>query len=286
MMAAAADIGARCRRTPRGSARPGSRPWSAPSRIRSDSRARGRAGANTRRESRRTARAPHCADRLAINPRVAPPAAVISARISAPRRCSSRHHVALDHAARKLTTSPSRHISVRMVSPGTPAPRTARRSLEPRRVVAAHVLRSAWPATPKVASPCRIGRGKARRLGDRRIGVQRVQVGVPAVEQRHLRPRRQVADQVRARAPGSDDGSGAFRAAAPEAAVAAAEGGLRDRAWRSPVALSSMTRSRIDQRALARALVDRPRGRGSCCAPCRRRRAAGAAPGSARRAPP
>ena len=84
----------------------------------------------------------------------------------------------------------------------------------------------AWPATPKVAQPVQDRAREAGRLGDRRVDVQRVRIAAQPVDQRRLRPRRQVADLV-GRALGQRMHRRRLARRAAEAAVAAAERGLR-----------------------------------------------------------
>ena len=92
--------------------------------------------------------------------------------------------------------------------------------------------------------------------GDCRIGMQRVHVGVPAIDQRHFGTRRQIADRVRrALRDGVRHRRGARRSA--EAAVAAREGRLRDGGEQIAGRLVVHLALRNDQRALAGPLVDR-----------------------------
>src|ERR1700722_9060362 len=61
---------------------------------------------------------------------------------------------------RKLTTGPSRHISVRRVSPGKTGAEKRQANDASFCVSYPHmVLSTAWPAMPKLPSPCMIGRG-------------------------------------------------------------------------------------------------------------------------------
>src|SRR6185295_7984134 len=92
-------------------------------------------------------------------------------------------------------------------------------------------------------------------LGDRRIGVQWIGIGAEPIDQRRLRPRRQVAGQF-GRALWDRMHRKLLARRAAEAAVATAERGLQDGGDALAGRLVVDHPLGIDDRALARALID------------------------------
>ena len=157
---------------------------------------------------------------------------------------------------RKLTTGPSRHISVRMVSPGnTGAENRAGDRGQLRRVVAAEALEQRVAGDAVGREPVQDRAREARGLRHRRVGVQRIGVGAEPVDQRHLRPGRQVADEI-GRALRDRMRRRLLARRAAEAAVGAAERRVSDRRDARAGRLVVDGALGIEHRALALALVD------------------------------
>ena len=134
--------------------------------------------------------------------------------------------------ARKLTTSPSRHISVRSVSPGnTGAEKRQANDDELRRIVAAKGFQHRVAGNAEIAEPVHDRPRIAGLLGEGRLGMQRIAVAAQPIDQRRFRPRREIADRV-----------GRARRAA-DAAPAPAAAARRSRRRRGRTSSASRSRS-------------------------------------------
>ena len=172
-------------------------------------------------------------------------------------------------SARKLTTSPSRQISVRMVSPGnTGAENRPANDAHARRIVVADAFQQRMADHAEGAEPVQDRPRKARGLGHLGIGVQRIEVGGQPIDQRLLRPRAEIADQI-GRALGHLVHRRALARRPAEAAVGAGERGLRHGRDQRAARLVGDLALGVDQRALAGALVDHLDDAASCRSRCR-----------------
>ena len=144
---------------------------------------------------------------------------------------------------RKLTTAPSRHISVRMVSPGKDRRGEAageRRELF--RIVAAHGFQHRVAGDAEGAEAVQDRALEAGRLREGGLGMQRIVVAAQPIDQRHFRARAEIADRI-GRALGIGCGGGVSRGGPPKPPSPRQKLVCVTVAIRSPVALSVILRS-------------------------------------------
>ena len=132
-----------------------------------------------------------------------------------------------------------------------------------RRIVAADAFEDGMAGDAEGGEPVQDRARKARRLGEFRLGMQRIDVAGEPVDQRHFRPRRQIADRSGARS-GIGCGAGASRGGPPKPPSA-----------RQNVVCFSVASARRSpcRRSRARNTPARP-----CPRPCRSRRRCGSWP--------
>ena len=127
---------------------------------------------------------------------------------------------------------------------------------QPGRIIAAYRLEQRVAGDPEGRKAMQHRAREAGGLGEFRIGMQRVGVAGQPVDQRHFRPGRQSRRCRPARARAAHAAAALSRSGAAEAAVAAAERGLLQGCEQAAARLVADLALRINQRALAFALVD------------------------------